>query len=178
MTTRTGLIESRRFALVHDVLACLLFGFAGFVQSEEVLLLAGLDDWAGWETWLSSDPQRSAFYLVTGTLGFAAAAFIVLTLTVRLAARLTAWEAAMRGLRLSLPVVARGLHYHAAHYLPVALVAAITVGAYHLLRHHQVIPLTYESWYIYLLCGEVVVGAGYLFKTYWIGMRNMMFANR
>ena len=31
--------------------------------------------------------------------------------------------------------------------------------------------------YLYALCGEVVVGALYLFRTYWIGMRNMMYAN-
>ena len=27
-------------------------------------------------------------------------------------------------------------------------------------------------------CGEVVLGAVYLFQTYWIGMRNIMYANR
>jgi hypothetical protein len=32
--------------------------------------------------------------------------------------------------------------------------------------------------YLYVLCGEVVLGAFYLFKTYWIGMRNIMYANR
>ena len=32
--------------------------------------------------------------------------------------------------------------------------------------------------YLYVLCGEVIVAAFYLFETYWIAMRNMMYANR
>src|SRR5688500_19760425 len=39
-------------------------------------------------------------------------AWAFLTLTTRLAARLSAWESAYRGLRLPLPVVTRALHYH------------------------------------------------------------------
>jgi len=31
--------------------------------------------------------------------------------------------------------------------------------------------------YLYVLSAEVVLAALYLFWTYWIGMRNMMFAN-
>ena len=36
----------------------------------------------------------------------------------------------------------------------------------------------YDVRYLYVLAGEVVVTAIYLFQTYWIGMRNMMYANR
>jgi hypothetical protein len=32
--------------------------------------------------------------------------------------------------------------------------------------------------YLYVLAGLVVLSAIYLFQTYWIGMRNMMYANR
>ena len=32
--------------------------------------------------------------------------------------------------------------------------------------------------YLYVICAEVILAAVYLFKTYWIGMRNMMYANR
>jgi len=31
--------------------------------------------------------------------------------------------------------------------------------------------------YLYVLCGEVILAAGYLFMTYWTGMRNLMYAN-
>jgi hypothetical protein len=176
--TRSLRDRSGRFALVHNSFASLLFGFAAFVQSKDALLLIGLDDWANWERLLGRRTETAVSYLLTGTLAFAAAAFVILTGGTSLAARLTAWEAGYRGLRLPLRVVARGLHYHSAHYLPVALLAAITVGAFHLLRHFRLVPITWETPYIYLLCGEVVLGAGYLFKTYWIAMRNMMFANR
>ena len=32
--------------------------------------------------------------------------------------------------------------------------------------------------YLYVLGAEVIVAAAYLFHTYWIAMRNMMYANR
>src|SRR5205814_1383402 len=57
-------------------------------------------------------------------------AYIMLWGTTEIAARLTHWEATYRGLRLPLPVVRRGLYYHAAHYLPVGLVALATIVAY------------------------------------------------
>ena len=32
--------------------------------------------------------------------------------------------------------------------------------------------------YLIVLCVEVIAAAVYLFITYWIGMKNMMYANR
>ena len=78
---------------------------------------------------------------------------------------------------MSQPVVLRGLHYHAAHYLPVALVALVTVAGYQVLDLSRLGPNAPVR-YLYVLCGEVVAGAGYLFHTYWIAMRNMMYANK
>jgi hypothetical protein len=103
--------------------------------------------------------------------------YLFLTGLVGLAARLTAWEAAYRGLRLPLHVVRRGLDYHSAHYLPVAFVAALTVVGYQVLLYLAVLTDLVATRYIYLLCAEVVVGAFYLFVTYWKGMRNVLFAN-
>jgi hypothetical protein len=95
-----------------------------------------------------------------------------------IAARLTHWEASYRGLRLTLPVVRRGMYYHAVHYVPVAAVAAATVLTYgHLVRRGIVDPTAATPAYLYVLCGEVVLAAVYLFKTYWTAMRNMMYAN-
>jgi hypothetical protein len=107
------------------------------------------------------------------------ACFMFLDLTTLLAARLTTWEAAYRGIRLPLNVVRRGMDYHAAHYLPVALLAATTVLAFRvfLLRN----PMIGAGWwlnYLYIICGEVIVCAGYLFSTYWTAMRNMMYASK
>jgi hypothetical protein len=99
--------------------------------------------------------------------------------TTRIAARLTAWEAAYRGLRLPLAVVLRGMYYHAAHYLPVAIVAFATVVTHWYLVKWK--PLTFQlqaTRYLLILCLEVFIAAGYLFKTYWTGMKNTMYANR
>jgi hypothetical protein len=101
-----------------------------------------------------------------------------LTLLTRFAARLTNWEATYRGLRLPVPVVRRGLAFHAAHYLPVAIVALVTTAAYQIALHlHQMYWLIHWKIYLGVLCAEVILGAAYLFNTYWIAMRNMMYAN-
>lgn len=98
--------------------------------------------------------------------------------TTVLAAHLSAWEAAYRGLRLPSPVVLRALYYHAAHFLPVALVAFGTVALNRLIIRFHADFAQQSVRYLLLLCLEVVVAAGYLFKTYWTGMRNTMYANR
>jgi hypothetical protein len=78
---------------------------------------------------------------------------------------------------LPFPVVLRGLDYHAAHYLPVAIIGAATVIGYHVALKHNWVSGYTGPLYLYTLCGEVLVAAAYLFWTYWIGMRNMMYAN-
>jgi len=98
--------------------------------------------------------------------------------TTEIAARLTHWEATYRGLRLPLPVVRRGLYYHAAHYLPVGVIAAATVVGYCVLVQQHFWDVRSAVYYLYVLCAEVVLAAAYLFKTYWIAMKNMMYANR
>ena len=111
-------------------------------------------------------------------LGVCVATFAFLLGVTRLAAALTTWEAGYRGLRLPLPVVLRGMHYHAAHYLPVGLAAAATVLGYQFLLAMDWISGDTGERYLYLLCGEIVIAAGYLFSTYWTAMRNLMYANR
>ena len=127
---------------------------------------------AGW-AWTRS-PGRAFAFLGLATV----ATYLVLWLTTRLAALLTAWEAAYRGYRLPKPVVLRGLYYHAAHYLPVGLIALATTGGYRFAVQRQWLGYETASTYLIVLCVEVVVLAGYLFRTYWAGMRNMMYANR
>lgn len=106
------------------------------------------------------------------------AVFFAMVLLTRLAARLTAWEAAYRGLRLPLPVVRRGLDYHAVHLLPVASLAVAIVYGYFLLLNHRLLTRAADIVYIWTLCGAVIASAAYLFFTYWAAMRNMLFANR
>jgi hypothetical protein len=98
--------------------------------------------------------------------------------TTQIAARLTAWEAAYRGIRLPLPVVLRGLYYHAAHLLPPSVVAFVTVAGHYALLKAKIVGPEQATRYLLVLCMEVFVAAGYLFKTYWTGMKNTMYANR
>jgi hypothetical protein len=108
------------------------------------------------------------------------ATYLALDLTTRFAAKLTTWEATYRGYRLPYPIVLRGMYYHAAHYLPVAMAAMLVVEGYQLLLLIAGKALSFNSpmIYLYVLAGLVVLSAIYLFQTYWIGMRNMMYANR
>jgi hypothetical protein len=111
-------------------------------------------------------------------IGLTLLTYLALDLVTRLAARLTTWEGTYRGYRLPYPVVLRALYYHAAHYLPVAVAAFLTVGGYQLLVVVRPLMLEQAVAYLYVLSAEVVISAFYLFSTYWAGMRNMMYANR
>jgi hypothetical protein len=160
LATRVESQDSTRFARWHSRLASLLFSLAACLH-------------LNWLTDGYFTPTRFAgrwllLYLLTD---------VFLIVVIAVAARLTAFEAAYRGHRLPLPVVRRGLDYHAAHYLPVALLAVLTVGGYQLLLHFDILTGLSATRYIYLLCAEVVLSATYLFVTYWKGMRNMLFAN-
>ena len=103
-----------------------------------------------------------------------------LALITNLAARLTHWEATYRGLRLPLDTVRKCLDFHCAHYLPVALLFAITTALFLWMRPNviEIGGFQLSVAYLYILSAEVIATAGYLFWTYWIGMRNVMFANR
>ena len=104
--------------------------------------------------------------------------YLFLWVTTRLAARLSAWEAAYRGIRLPLPVVLRALYYHAAHFQPVAVVAFFTVAINFLLVRAKWVSEATAQRYLIVLCAEVLLGAAFLFKTYWTGMKGTMYANR
>lgn len=106
----------------------------------------------------------------------AVAGFGIMAVT-HLAAWLTAWEAGWRGYRLPREVVLRGMCYHAAHLLPVAAIILAIVAGFRTLWWLGVAG--YESLVAYLIILSIaaVLGAIYLFWTYWIGMRNMLYAN-
>jgi hypothetical protein len=155
-TTRGDINRARAFGHRHWQIASILFAAAGCIHA-------------------------TLFYVQPSIWIFAAllvASYFSLWATTWMAARLTTWEATYRGIRLPLPVVRRGMYYHAAHYLPVAVIATMLVGGYALLSHFRLVRIDTLTTYLYTLCGAVVVAAAYLFHTYWIGMRNMMYANR
>jgi len=149
------------------------FGQAYWVVASMLLALAAY----GHATWFIFGDVKSRLNALQWLL-LAVATYVFVVLMNLVAARLTHWEASYRGLRLTLPVVRRGLYFHAVHYLPVAVVAVATVYGYvYGVRHGLFEPVRTTSYYLYTLCAEVVLAAVYLFKTYWTAMRNMMYAN-
>ena len=165
LATRRDVGPARRFADIHWVLTSLLFGAAAYGH------LAWYVGWGG--SWAGIRRVNLFYWLALVLVTFG-----VLHVVTYVAARLTNWEASYRGLRLPLNVVLRGMYYHAAHYLPVALGAAITVYGYQWLFSRAIVAPESITTYLYVLCAEVIVFAAFLFHTYWIGMRNMMYANR
>jgi hypothetical protein len=166
LVTRQPRSGSQRFAAVHWGLVSLLLAIAAYVHFKWYLMMGNLPP-----ALEAFDRAVPAVLFLWGTTG------LLLIMTTRLAARLTSWEAGYRGLRLPTPVVLRGLDYHAAHYLPVAIVGAATVIGYRILLNRQLVSGFSGPFYLYVLCGEVLIAAAYLFWTYWIGMKNMMYAN-
>jgi len=167
MNSRADLEKSGSFAGGHYWISSLLFGATAYVH--------GI--WAWPFLWYVRPIHTRPVWGILMICLFSAAAYWLLVITASVAARLTAWEAAYRGLRLPRRVVQRALHYHSAHYLPVALVAFLTVVVHQALIQKNFGLDPFAMQYIYVLCAEVILAAGYLFTTYWTGMRNLMYAN-
>ncbi|HEX3357886.1 MAG TPA: hypothetical protein VHS31_13020, partial [Tepidisphaeraceae bacterium] len=118
LLTRLGRKQSIRFARIHWLIAALLFGAAAYVHMNHFVYFE------------DATFRFLAFHPFVGIPIYAAFVYAMLGLLTPVAARLTSWEAAYRGLRLPLPVVQRGLDFHAANYLPVALLTALTIIGY------------------------------------------------
>ena len=167
INSRADLEKSASFARGHYWISSLLFGATAYVH--------GI--WAWPFLWYDRPIDTRPVYGILMLTLFSALAYWLLVITASLAARLTAWEAAYRGLRLPRQVVQRALHYHSAHYLPVALLAFATVVGHQILITIAPSMDRYGFRYLYILCALVILSAGYLFSTYWKGMRNLMYAN-
>jgi hypothetical protein len=168
LATRLDIEPAKKFAKWHWRIAAVLFTIAAFVHS--LWPFGSLYPQGLLPPWV-----QFLVFLALGAIVYGS----LLGLT-KFAAMLTNWEATYRGLRLPMNVVLRGMYYHAAHYLPVAMMAVITVVGYRALYElHAFSPNTDTGTkYLYFIAAQVVASAIYLFQTYWIGMRNMMYANR
>jgi hypothetical protein len=163
-----------RFAAWHVRLSAGMLGAALALHAQWML-----GDWLRLLI-LAYRPQTMVTrWQVTGLLLLPAAGLVWLTFRASawLAARLTEWEARYRGLRLPLPVVQRALAYHTAHYLPVALVGLLTVAGYRGLVSADILSDLHAPQYLYVLSSEVILAAAWLFHTYWLAMRRLMYAN-
>jgi hypothetical protein len=179
LATRTVDRRSHQFGMLHLWISSFLFSLAGLFQFQWMLDLPGFDALFGQTLdhgYLGA--AEPVVVLSAVMLTCLVGAFWTIVLLTKIAARLTAWEAAYRGLRLPHEVVMRGLHYHAPHYLPVAALAFLTVAAYRILLAIEVLDVMSGPRYLYFLSAEVFFAAAYLFGTYWKAMRNMMYANR
>lgn len=172
LNVRGSIEAARSFAKIHWLITAGLFGVTAATHAVSP---SGLGAFPDFPDFPGGPWALFAFLAVL----LSALTYVGLDLITRLASRLTTWEATYRGIRLPYNIVLRGMFYHAAHYLPVALAAMIVVEGYPLLWRFfsQSLPAL-PMIYLYVLCGLVIVSAIYLFQTYWIGMRNMMYANR
>jgi hypothetical protein len=166
LTTRGDTRESLFFARVHRGVAAILLAVA-FVGHALWLIVTMVRPPA-------LDPLRFLFP------GFVVAVlmYAILVGVTALAAWLSALEARYWGMRLPQPIVVRGLKFHSACYLPVGVLAVAIVWGHQYLLSKRLLLDTSASWYLYTLCGAVVISAVYLFIMYWVAMKNMMYANR
>lgn len=175
-TRSASLRAAHRFALWHWLIVSILLALAAVVHLNVFVTGGVLPFRAPWGFISLRDGLHGPIPLL-GFLLLVVVVLFCLEALSRLAAKLTTWEATYRGLRLPYASVLRALYYHAAHYLPVALVAAATVLGYQILLARDPAYIDSATTYLYVLCGEVIAGAVYLFKTYWIAMRRTMYAN-
>lgn len=166
LTTREPEAGARSFAQIQWAMTSLLFASAAGSHLFWYLRYIFYQRDALTPVWF-------AYYL-----GMAAVSWVFLAVVNYLALRLTIWEARYRGIRLPRVAVYRALCYHAAHYLPVGLVAAATTAGNAILIDQHVLGAETAITYLWILSAEVVLAAVYLFTTYWTAMRNIMYANR
>ncbi|MDP9172433.1 MAG: hypothetical protein M3O30_01015 [Planctomycetota bacterium] len=164
LNARGPVEPAQKFAKIHCALAAAMLGTSAWFHwlwTESMINpRGGIPRWLTWGL----------------LIAMPIATYIGFRLIVRLAARLTNWEATYRGYRLPHAVVVRALSYHAADYFPVALIGLVTTAGYHFLDRPVIDK--YGNYYLYLLSAEVILSAAYLFITYWTAMRNLMYANR
>lgn len=164
---RVETLESVRFAVRCRQLASLAFSICGIWHAVWIVLTSNVP--------FQLPHLRNAPLYVVALLLMPFVfpmTFFALLGTIRLAEWLTALEARFWGIRLPHRIVRRAMNFHSANYLVVAAIATMFVG------FHQATRLLPDMWYLYILCGLVVASAIYLFQTYWIGMKNLMYANR
>lgn len=166
--TRADHPNVARFGRVHRRISGILFGVAGALHTAWMAETRGLlTHW--------TFPAVAAFVGVA--IGLAIGAMVLLTQVTRLAAWLTTKEGAFWGMRLPTPVVTRALNFHAANYLPVAVLAVLLTGGYRVALALQWTDATSGVIYLVCLCVLVVVSALWLFESYVIAMRRIRLAN-
>jgi hypothetical protein len=165
-TSRGDMVAARAFARINWLLTSIMLGLAA---------------WIHWHVYLRvilRAPREPMWMDLLVLVGLLVGTYVLTVGILRLATALTVWEAGYRGYRLPGPVVLRALYYHAAHSLPVGVVVLLTVAGHDYFQSIGYFQMTSLPGYLYVLSGEVFIAANYLFFTYWIAMKNLMYANR
>lgn len=127
--------------------------------------------------WLTRWDATSLALLGAVAVVFAVLAVWLLGGVTRLATWLTSKEGAFWGMRLPSHVVTRAMSFHAANYLPVALVALLVTGGYRVALLLGITNAASGVAYLITLSVLVVVSALWLFESYVIAMRRIRLAN-
>jgi len=90
---------------------------------------------------------------------------------------LTTLESNFWGYRMPRPRVQRALDYHAIHTIPAAILILLVVIAHRVLLSLSIVSGADGITYLYTLSAVTVVCVGYVFYTYTLAMRAIMFAN-
>jgi hypothetical protein len=157
-----------RFGNVHRLLSGILLGMAGGVHSMWM---------AETQLWVRRWDATSLSILAVVTIVLALLAYITLALVTRLATWLTSKEGAFWGMRLPGAVVTRAMSFHAANYLPVALLALFITGGYRIALMMGWTDAASGVPYLVSLCILVIAAAFWLFESYVIAMRRIRLAN-
>jgi hypothetical protein len=180
LVTRGSVKPARNFAWIFYFLTT---GLTLMALGKHIQWMEGTNQLTALNKWLYRDLDADtrwrtilAFMIVYAALPIVL--FVAIEFVTRLAAKLTAWEAAYRGLRMPYVAVLRALYFHAVHYVPAILFLYMTIYGYQLALQHGWLSPDTGVLYLYTLSGEVILAAIYLFVTYWIAMKNIMYANR
>ena len=170
LQTRPPRDLSPSFASRQHWLSSILFGLTGAIHAE----IMGLFDF----DFLNTSVVTHWLFVILSIPVLVVLVRLSLRVITSLASALTRVEGGYWGYRMPGPAVRRVMNFHTAQLLPVSLLALCTVATYSVLRRTDVLNGLYDVRYLVLLSIEVLIGAGYLFRTYWIAMKNIMYANR
>jgi hypothetical protein len=139
LATRGNTGEAVRFAQFHRLLASAFFALAAAGHLLWILQTLRITD------------ATPLIVCSTAAIVGMPLLYMLLSGLTRLAAWLSAIEARYWGMRLPLPVVRRGMHFHTANYLPVATLAAMLVWGYRLLLETGPLTRRFDDIYLYTL---------------------------
>ena len=166
LITRADSPAVARFGRIHRSVAGVLFALAATFHA---IWMA--EEWSVVWTW------KTVGAITIIGVAFIAISVPLLSWLTRLATFLTTTESRFWGMRLPTRVVARAMNFHAANYLPIAVVALAVTAGYRVGILTGLISPAFGVRYLVTLCALVVISAIWLFESYVVAMRRIRLAN-